>query len=129
MNAKTSRRGFLKGVIAAGADGVFFDNPWYGMAPQHSAGAWLGGAGCYCERCRAAFRAAAGIEIPRALAPETDEASRVYLRWRADQVTATLAELADHARQLNPAILISANDFDAVMRPSETLNKALASVA
>ncbi|HOS78893.1 MAG TPA: hypothetical protein PLJ24_01365 [Anaerolineae bacterium] len=108
----------VEGVIAAGADGVFFDNPWYGMAPQHSAGAWLGGAGCYCERCRAAFRAATGSEIPRALAPETDEASRVYLRWRADQVTATLAELADHARRLNPAILISANDFDAVMRPS-----------
>ncbi|OQA21757.1 MAG: hypothetical protein BWY63_01139 [Chloroflexi bacterium ADurb.Bin360] len=111
-------RTMVEGVVGAGADGVFFDNPWYGMAPLHSAGTWLGGAGCYCERCRAAFRAAAGIEIPRHVAPEDDEASRSYLRWRADQTTAILAELANHARALNPAIVISANDFDAVMRPS-----------
>ncbi len=111
-------RDMVKGVIAAGADGVFFDNPWYGVAPLHSAGTWLGGAGCYCERCREAFRVAAGIEIPRHIAPEGDEASRVYLRWRADQVTATLAEMAEYARTLNAAIVISANDFDAVMRPS-----------
>lgn len=108
----------VEGVVGAGADGVFFDNPWYGITPLHISGTWLGGAGCYCDRCRAAFRAAAGIEIPRHIAPEDDEASRSYLRWRADQTTATLAELAEHARSLNPAIVISANDFDAVMRPS-----------
>lgn len=108
----------VKGVIAAGGDGVFFDNPWYGISPLHSAGAWLGGAGCYCARCREAFRAATGMEIPRGIAPESDEPSRIYLRWRADQVTATLTELAKHARALNPAIVVSANDFDAVMRPS-----------
>lgn len=108
----------IAGAIEAGADGIFFDNPWYGSAPLHSAGAWMGGAGCYCTRCRAAFREATGLEIPHDLAPEHDPHSRTYLRWRADQVTATLATLAAYARARKADIVISANNFDAVMRPS-----------
>ncbi len=111
-------RQMVWGIVQAGADGVFFDNPWHGTQPQYSAGAWMGGAGCYCPSCREAFREVTGLEIPRQLDPEGDERSRRYLRWRADEVTTTLAELAAYARELNPEILISANDFDAVMRPS-----------
>ncbi len=111
-------REITRGIVEAGADGVFYDNPWYGAQPIHFGGAWLGPTGCYCARCRAAFRAATGLEMPERVAPETDERSRVYLRWRAAQVTATLAELANYARSLNPEIVISSNDFDAVMRPS-----------
>jgi hypothetical protein len=78
----------------------------------------MGPAGCYCGRCRDVFRAAAGFDIPASIRPESDEASHVYLRWRAEQVTRTVAALADHARSLRPDVVISANDFDAVMRPS-----------
>jgi hypothetical protein len=106
------------GVIAAGADGVFFDNPWWGAQPFHVGGVWLGGAGCACPRCRQAFQAATGLDFPTRLDPTGDLTSRRYLRWRAMQVTATLQQLADYARTLNPAIAISANDYDVVMRPS-----------
>jgi hypothetical protein len=111
-------RGIVRGVVEAGADGVFFDNPWHAAQPLHFAGVWLGPAGCYCNRCRGAFREATGLEMPEVIAPRSDEASRRYLRWRADQVTETVGALADAARILNPDILVSANDFDAVMRPS-----------
>jgi len=106
-----------RGVIQAGADGVFYDNPWNGAQPLHFGGAWLGPVGCYCERCRTAFQMAAGAEIPVRLDLQ-DEVSRQYIRWRARQVTRVLGQLADHARTLKPDVVVSVNDFDAVMRPS-----------
>ena len=111
-------RQMVQGVIQAGADGVFFDNPWHASQPLNFLGAWMGGAGCYCPRCRQAFREACGREIPSLLRPERDETSRSYLRWRAALVTRVLGDLAAYARSLKPDVLVSANDFDAVMRPS-----------
>lgn len=111
-------REMVEGVINAGADGVFFDNPWHAGQPLSFAGTWTGGAGCYCPNCRQAFHRDAGLEIPRQLNPDDDESSRVYLRWRVTQVTQTLLDLAAHARTLKPDVLVSANDFDAIMRPS-----------
>lgn len=111
-------REMTRGVLAAGAEGVFYDNPWHGAQPLGFLGAWAGGAGCYCPDCRAAFRRECGDEIPARLQPESDAASRAYLRWRAGEVTRTLTALAEHARALNPAALVSVNDFDAVLRPS-----------
>jgi hypothetical protein len=111
-------RTIVRGIVEAGADGVFFDNPWHGIQPLNLGGVWMGPAGCYCARCEAAFREATGMEMPAQIAPERDEASRRYLRWRAEQVTGSMAMLADHARSLNAEVVISANDFDAVMRPS-----------
>ncbi|WP_322798793.1 hypothetical protein [Thermoflexus sp.] len=108
----------IRDAIARGADGIFFDNPWHAAQPLLFARMWLGPAGCYCPRCRRAFQQATGLEIPRSLEPEREEAARLYLRWRAQQVTDTLTALADYARSLRPDIVISANDFDAVMRPS-----------
>lgn len=104
-------------LVEAGADGVFFDNPWMGAQPFLWGGVWLGGAGCYCPRCRKAFRQATGLEIPTQIDPLQEEV-QAYLRWRAGVVTSTLHELAEYARSLNPEVLISANDFDVVMRPS-----------
>ena len=111
-------RDMVRGVIEAGADGVFFDNPWHAGQPLNFLSTWMGGAGCYCERCKEAFMAASGLDIPTQISPETDENSCTYLRWRTDLVTRVLRELADYARSLKPDVLVSANDFDAVMRPS-----------
>ncbi|MBN1667084.1 MAG: hypothetical protein JW862_08340 [Anaerolineales bacterium] len=123
-------REIVAGIVASGADGVFFDNPWHASEPLHFFGAWFGSAGCYCPRCREAFRQSSGLEIPARLHPEQEEASRTYLRWRAAQVTDTLAELAAYARSLNPQVVISANDFDAIMRPTyRTLGIDLAGLA
>jgi hypothetical protein len=58
------------------------------------------------------------LSIPTRLFPDQNLESQQYLRWRADQVTQTLADLAWFARSLNPQVQISANNFDAVMRPS-----------
>ncbi|MDW7992040.1 MAG: hypothetical protein RMK65_07930 [Anaerolineae bacterium] len=104
-------------VVEAGADGVFFDNPWMGAQPFLFGGTWLGTAGCHCPRCQEAFRRATNLEIPTEIDPCREEV-QAYLRWRARVVTETLEELAAYARSLNPAVLVSANDFDAVMRPS-----------
>jgi hypothetical protein len=80
-------------------------------------GAWLGPAGCYCERCRDAFKTETGYAIPLRLDLE-GEAGRAYAQWRAGQVARTLADLRDYAHALRPGLIVSANDFDAVMRPS-----------
>ena len=111
-------REMVLGVVQAGSDGVFFDNLWHGVQPFHLGGAWLGGAGCYCQRCQAAFQQETSLSIPTRLFPDQNLESQQYLRWRANQVTQTLADLAWFARSLNPQVQISANNFDAVMRPS-----------
>jgi hypothetical protein len=111
-------REMVRGVVESGADGVFFDNPWHAIQPFDLGGAWLGPAGCYCDRCRAAFRQASGLEIPEGLDPEGDRASQEYIRWRTAQIAGTLGMLGEYARSLKPDAVVSANNFDAVMRPS-----------
>ncbi|MFN2305251.1 MAG: putative glycoside hydrolase [Anaerolineales bacterium] len=107
----------VKGAIERGADGIFFDNPWYGEQPNDLMGAWLGGAGCYCERCQNLFTEETGHRIPEKILPDHNEVA-TYLRWRADQVTQTLHVLADYARSLKPNTPISVNDYDVTMRNS-----------
>jgi hypothetical protein len=111
-------RQMVRGIIEAGAEGVFFDNPWHAGQPLYLSGIWLGPAGCYCPRCRQAFLAECGLPIPKKLDPKADPTSQAYLHWRAGVVRRTLGELAAYARSLRPDVLVSANDFDAVMRPS-----------
>jgi hypothetical protein len=111
-------RDMVGGIVDAGAEGVYFDNPWHGCQPIHFGGAWLGPAGCYCQRCRAAFRESTGQEVPTSVSPENDEASRCYLRWRAGQMTGVIAALGEYARSLRPDVVIGANDYNAVMNPS-----------
>jgi hypothetical protein len=105
-------------VIDSGANGVFFDNPWHAGQPLSFGGTWMGSAGCYCPRCQQRFSEDTQRLIPSSLNPDRDRISQVYLRWRTEIVSQTLQELADYARSLKPDVLISANDFDAIMRPS-----------
>lgn len=100
----------IAGAIERGAEGIFFDNLWHGAMPIAMWGAWLGAAGCFCERCRAAYRAASSQSIPTRIDPD-DLATRRYLRYRADQVSALIAELAAYANQLQPGTPVSANDY------------------
>lgn len=108
----------VKGVVEAGSEGVFFDNPWLGGAPIHFGGTWSGLAGCYCNRCQNTYQQDSQASIPTSLDPARDPASRRYLDWRAELVTNTLAGLSSYARSLNPQIFVSANDYDAIMQPS-----------
>ena len=110
-------RQLAAGALERGADGIFFDNLWYGVQPLGLFGAWLGGAGCYCPRCRALYRQQSGRDIPAVIDPEQPETAH-YLRWRAHQMTSLLAELAGFVRQIKPGAPVSANDYDAVTRNS-----------
>lgn len=108
----------VRSALQTGADGIFFDNPWYGGQLLNLGGLWMGSAGCYCPRCQQAYQNHAGQPIPttfHAIKPE--QAS--YIQWRAAQVTELLARLAAYARKLNPQVVISINDFDSVMRPAQ----------
>jgi hypothetical protein len=105
----------IEGAISRGADGIFFDNMWYGEQPGKLLGAWVGGAGCYCDRCRSLYREETGREIPEKILPDREEVVG-YLRWRASRVTETIRELSDYVHQLKPDAPISANDFDVTMR-------------
>lgn len=105
------------GALERGADGIFFDNMWYGEEPNSLMGAWLGGAGCYCDRCRSLYREQTSQEIPEKIFPEREDVAD-YLRWRANRVTATMQELADFVHTLKPDAPISANDYDVTMRNS-----------
>ena len=100
----------VTGALERGADGIFFDNLWYGEHPSSLMGAWLGGAGCYCDRCRALYRSETGLEIPEKILPDRDDVA-AYLRWRADQVTKMVADLVDIIHQIKPGAPISANDY------------------
>ena len=107
----------IKGALDRGADGIFFDNLWYGEEPNSLMGAWLGGAGCYCPRCQSLYQAETGRSIPEKILPGNQEVAE-YLRWRSNQVTATLQDLADTVHSLKPDAPISANDYDVTMRNS-----------
>lgn len=107
----------VSGALERGADGIFFDNMWYGDRPNNLMGAWLGGAGCYCDRCQALYRAETGRAIPEKILPQREEVA-VYLRWRVGQVTETIRTLADWARSIKPGTPISANDYVVTMHNS-----------
>lgn len=107
----------IQGALERGADGIFFDNLWYGQQPTGLMGAWLGGAGCYCPRCQSLYQSEMGRKIPEKILPHEGDVAD-YLRWRAGRVTATLQELADFAHSLKPDAPVGANDFDVVMRNS-----------
>jgi hypothetical protein len=108
----------IRGAIERGADGIFFDNLWYGEGPYSLMGTWLGGAGCYCKRCQGLYhKESGGKTIPEKIFPSNPDAAD-YLRWRAKRVTQTVQELADFAHSLKPDVPISANDFDVTMRNS-----------
>jgi len=107
----------IKGAIDRGADGIFFDNLWYGEEPNSLMNAWLGGAGCYCARCQTLYKQETGIVIPEKILPDREEVAE-YLHWRANQVTVTMQELADYIHNLQPGMPISANDYDVTMRNS-----------
>jgi hypothetical protein len=110
----------IKGAIDSKADGIFFDNLWNGTQPSGLAGSWLGSAGCYCENCQKRFFAEFGKQIPDFINPK-DDIVVTYLEWRATQLTSFFNELADYARSIKPDIVISANDYDVIMRPSKLI--------
>lgn len=106
--------------LDAGADGIFFDNLWMGATPWllgHEPG---GFAGCFCDRCRSAFHASSGFDIPRRLVPGAPIA-RMLLDWRAAIVQHRLADWSRMVQETRPDAWVLANNCDVMLRPTADL--------
>lgn len=62
---------------------------------------WDGSGQCYCEHCRANFRAASGLALPRSNNPQ-DPARRAYIRWRQDRLFELWQLWDTEVRHINP---------------------------
>jgi len=112
---KAHLKAVIEGAIQRGADGIFFDNLWDGCMPVSLFNAWLGAAGCHCEQCKEEYLKINGATIPTQVDPDNPE-SKDYLRWRADRLTALIADLSAYIEELKPGAPVSVNDYDIVMR-------------
>jgi hypothetical protein len=76
-------------VSRYGVDGVFSNR-------------WSGSGMCYCEHCRANFRAWSGMDLPRTRDP-LDPGRRKYLLWREERLFELWSLWDDQIRKINPA--------------------------
>jgi len=63
---------------------------------------WNGSGMCYCEHCKANFRTAAGMELPRTTNPQ-DPARRAYNEWHQQRLFELWKLWDDEIRKINPA--------------------------
>jgi hypothetical protein len=69
---------------------------------------WNGSGMCYCEHCRANFKAASGHELPRTTNPQ-DPARRAYLLWNQDRLFDLWYHWDVAIRKINPDSCIIPN--------------------
>ncbi len=106
----------IEDAIKRGADGIFFDNLWYGLQPNALFNTWLGAAGCYCTVCQEKYHQETGKRLPTQMDFQKKEVVD-YIEWRSQSMTLVIQQLSDFARSLKSDVIISANDYDPVMRP------------
>jgi hypothetical protein len=106
-------------VLAAGADGVFFDNLWMGATPWTLGRAVSGFAGCACARCRQAYHADTGAHMPFFI--DAGAASTRYLIWRAQVVRTRFARWRSVLKEHAPQTLVIANNCDVILRDTTGL--------
>lgn len=106
----------IQDAIKRGADGIFFDNLWYGLQPNALFRTWLGAAGCFCTTCQEKYYQETGKRMSTLMDLQKMEVVN-YIEWRSQSMTLVIQQLSDFARSLNSDVIISANDYDPVMRP------------
>lgn len=106
----------VRQLTEAGADGIFFDNPWQGGIAMDLAEMPLGFVGSYDTFSKKAYtKAYPGAEIP--LVWDFSQAeTQQYLRWRARTSVNAVRDWAQTARDINSDVVITANNFDAIVR-------------
>lgn len=63
---------------------------------------WAGSAGvCYCQHCKAQFRAASGLDIPAAADSPTSAARKAYLQWSDEKRFAQIKLWDDTVKRSN----------------------------
>lgn len=104
----------VRKIVEAGADGIYFDNAWVGGTGLDVAEMPLGPIGSYDDHSRRAYsNAFNGAEIPLIL-DTRDALTRQYLRWRTDVAAVAVRDWTQTARDLNPSIVIIANNYDVI---------------
>src|SRR5450759_263620 len=63
---------------------------------------WSGSGMCYCEHCRANFRAASGLDLPRTGNPH-DPSRRAYIGWRQQRLFELWRLWDGEIQKINPA--------------------------
>lgn len=108
----------VRSLVETGADGIFFDNIWAAGVGVDISEMPMGIIGSYDEYSRRAYAAAFnGAEIPLVLDTQIPQTQQ-YLRWRASLLSTVLRDWVQTARDLNPNIMIAANNIDIVARNS-----------
>lgn len=106
----------IQDAIRRGADGIFFDNLWYGLQPNALFNTWLGASGCFCTACQEKYQQDTGKPMPTVMDLQKKEVLD-YIEWRSQNMTLVIQQLTDFARSKKSDVIISANDYDPVMRP------------
>jgi hypothetical protein len=75
---------------------------------------WEGSGMCYCEHCRANFRAASGMELPRTSDPH-DPARRQYIVWREQRLFELWRLWDAEIRKIHPSARYIANSGGGAM--------------
>jgi hypothetical protein len=69
---------------------------------------WSGSGMCYCEHCRANFKQASGMELPRTTNPR-DPGRRAYMEWRQARLFELWRLWDGEIRKINPGARFVAN--------------------
>lgn len=105
-------KSYLRTVLEAGADGIWFSSPWMGGLPFEVGRGLLGSVGCFDPACRAAYaQASDGMVIPREFSLRSGQSQR-YLAWRRDLIAQRLREWGEFARAIHPSLGVVLGDFD-----------------
>jgi hypothetical protein len=70
---------------------------------------WDGSGDCYCQTCRNNFKAATGLDLPRATDPH-DATRRAFLLWRQNRLIEVLDVWNTAIRRINPESSIIPNN-------------------
>lgn len=81
---------------------------------------WDGSGQCFCEHCRANFKAASGLDLPRTDGPQ-DPARRAYILWRQERHLKLLQLWNDEVRKINPASSVVPNNGSGPLIPHDAV--------
>jgi hypothetical protein len=99
------RQVFLKRAgeaVRRGAETLFVDVPYLQWSEKHAT--------CRCSHCQARFKHETGLEIPTAIAPDSD-AFRRWVWWRHKTIADFLGELRQAMRKVNPRARLVVEEF------------------
>ncbi|MBM4081769.1 MAG: hypothetical protein FJ278_18840, partial [Planctomycetes bacterium] len=93
---------FIAECAAFDIDAMWFDGFYLGGIPHPTA------PGCVCEFCAKRFKQATGLDLPKQV-DWADMTFKRWVRWRNEDIIATMAYFRDAIRKVKPGLPVSAN--------------------